>query len=100
MGGDREKPGGMMLKINRSKEDPKTFQAYKSFVACKKKPTGYRMQFHVAAAALTGWDSGEHRQIGFNYLIKDRELGEQTLATGSSFPIASDPSLWHPVRLV
>ena len=99
-GAQRNQPGGTILKINRAKEDPKTFQSFKSYIACKQKTGGYRMQFFIDRSALTGWDPEEHRQIGFNYLITDREQGEQTLAAGTEFPISTNPSLWHTLKLV
>ena len=99
-GSQKNAPGATMLKINRAKEDPKTFQAFKSNLNCKVNPDGYHLQFFIAGQSLTGWDTDEHRQLGFNYLVNDRELGEQTLAAGTDFPITSDPSLWNTLQLV
>ena len=100
VGAQNDSPGGTMLKINRAKEDPKSFAAFKPYAVCKTNRSGYRIQFFIADVALTGWDSGEHRQIGFNYVVFDREKGEQSLASGSDLPTTSDPSLWHQLQLI
>ena len=49
---------------------------------------------------LVGFDPAQHPQLGFHYTIRDSELGEQSLAVGSEFPYASDPSLWQTIQLV
>jgi hypothetical protein len=100
-GQGEQKAGAMasMLKINRAKEDSKTFQAFQPRLKSSITADGYRLQFHIERAALNGWNSDEYRQLGFNYLVNDRELGIQTLATDNQFPIASDPSLWHTMIL-
>ena len=53
----------------------------------------------VPAAALNGWDPEEHRNLGFNFMVNDCELGFQTLALGPDMPIEEDPSLWHTLQL-
>jgi len=98
-GPDDKSPMATMLKINRAKEDPKTFQMFRPCIDAQSTHDGYRMTFFITEKCLTGWDNGEHRQIGFNYLIKDRELDNQSLAVGDDFPIYSDPSLWHVMEL-
>ncbi len=93
------KPLGTMLKINRAKEDAKTFQLFKPLAASRITHDGYHLSWCIPAAALTGWNPAEHRQIGFNYAVVDGEFGWQTLATDFKFPIAEDPSLWHTLEL-
>lgn len=99
-GSNRSQPWGTMLKINRAKEDAKTFQMFKSQAASKITADGYRLTFLIPAAALTGWNLDEHRRIGFNYAIVDNELGWQTLAADFRLPIAENPSLWHTGELI
>ena len=98
-GAQRDSATASMLKINRAKENPKTFQMFRPNVAVKMKSNGYRMQFFVDGNSLTGWNTQDHRTLGFSYLVNDRELGTQTLATGTEFPMSSDPSLWHCMQL-
>lgn len=100
-GGSRQsQPWGTMLKINRAKEDAKSFQMFQSLAASQLESDGYRLTFLIPAAALTGWNTDEHRRIGFNYAVVDNELGWQTLAADFRLPIAENPSLWHTAELV
>jgi hypothetical protein len=89
-----------MLKINRAKEDARSFQMFKSMAASSTLPDGYRLSFLIPADALTGWNPDEHRRIGFSYAVVDNELGWQTLAADFRLPIAENPSLWHTAELV
>ena len=94
------KPLGTMLKINRAKEDPKTFQGFQPRVMSELKKDGYRLAVLLPASSLSGWNPAEHRKLGFQYAVIDRELGWQTLAADFRFPIAEDPSLWQTLELV
>ena len=98
-GDDGKSPFGTMLKINRAKEDPATFQMFRPCIDTQLRHDGYRMTWFVSGKCLGGWDQGEHRQIGFNYLIKDNELDNQSLSVSEEFPVYSDPSLWQVLEL-
>lgn len=99
-GSKRDDPIGSMLRINRSKEDPKTLNQVAPKVIAKIKHGGYSMKIHIPSRALSGWDPVEHDKIGFNYAVVDRELGWQTLSIGPEFSISEDPSLWQTLELV
>ena len=99
-GGEKDAPLTSMLKINRSKEDSPNINRAKIEIASKVTKTGYKISAHFPARCLHGWDTADHRQIGFNYAVVDRELGWQTLAMGPELPIAEDPSLWQTLQLV
>ena len=100
-GGDKnEKPISSMLKVNRSKEDSPTINRFKAEVNSKVTKTGYRLTAFIPGKSLNGWDTVDHRNIGFNYAIVDRELGWQTLAIGPELPITEDPSMWQTLHLV
>jgi hypothetical protein len=88
------------LKINRSREDSPAINRAKLKVASEHLKGGYRMTTFIPAAALNGWSIEDHRQLGFNLAVMDRELGWQTLAIGPELPIAEDPSLWQTLHLV
>jgi hypothetical protein len=99
-GGSRQsQPWGTMLKINRAKEDAKTFQMFQSQASSQLMPDGYRLTFLIPADALTGWNTDEHRRISLNYAVVDHELGWQTLAADFHWPIAENPSFWHTAEL-
>ncbi len=99
-GSKRESAIGTMLRINRAKDDPKSLNQVKPKVIAKTKHNGYMMTMHIPKMALDGWNPEEHPRLGFNYAVIDRELGNQTLAIGSEFPISEDPSLWQTIDLV
>jgi len=61
---------------------------------------GYQLDGFVPAAALVGYEPREHPRLGFNYAVFDRELGLQTLSTGTGFPYQTDPSTWATLELV
>ena len=98
-GSRRDGPIGSMLKINRSKDDPRTLNQVAPKVISKIKHGGYSLAIHIPARALDGWDPQEHRKLGFNFAVVDRELGWQTLSTGPEFPVSEDPSLWQAIAL-
>ena len=98
-GDDQQAPFSTMLKINRAKEDPATFQMYRSCQQVQLRHDGYRMTCFISGSCLNGWDNGEHRQLGFNYLLKDNEFDEQSLSVSEEFPVHSDPSLWQVLEL-
>lgn len=93
-------PVASMLKINRAKEDSPALNQYKLSIASKINRDGYRLQLFIPDKCMSGWNPEEHKKIGFNYAIVDRELGWQTLASGPELPIEEDPSLWQTIELV
>lgn len=61
---------------------------------------GYRLDAFIPADSLTGFNPEEHPRLGFQYAVKDRELGTQTFAAGAPLPYDEDPSLWATLELV
>ena len=98
-GSDQKKPLSTMLKINRAREHSPTINRYPCEMTSSISKSGYSMAIFVPGIAINGWDSNEHRLIGFNYAIQDRELGFQCLSMGMDFPISEDPSLWQTLNL-
>ena len=99
-GGSKNKPVANMLKINRSKEDSPNINRAKVELASNVVKDGYEVAAFIPGSCLYGWNTADHRHIGFNYAVIDRELGWQTLAIGPEVPIAEDPSLWQSLSLV
>ncbi|MFK7765945.1 MAG: hypothetical protein AB8B55_01800 [Mariniblastus sp.] len=102
MGGGpkNEAPFGSMLKINRTKDDSPTINRHKVEIHSKTTKDGYKLTAFIPGKCLNGWDANEHRNLGFNFAVVDRELGWQTLAIGPELPITEDPSLWQTLTLV
>ncbi len=98
-GGDQKKPLATMLKINRAKEHSPNINQYPLSISSNVAKTGYEMNIFVPGSTINGWDTTEHRMMGFNYLVYDRELGTQSLGVGLEYPIAEDPSLWNTLVL-
>jgi hypothetical protein len=97
--GDSE-PVADQLLINRARENARPIRPRELQVAGKLTKTGYTLAACVPAVALAGYDPQQHRQIGFTYMVYDRELGMQTFATGPAFPFHEDPTCWAAVELL
>jgi hypothetical protein len=61
---------------------------------------GYWLDAWLPKEVLVGFDPAVSAKLGFHYLVRDLELGVQTLAVGTEFPVEVDPSLWQTVELV
>lgn len=100
-GGSRnEEPMATMLKINRAKEDPPVFNPKSIAMSATKKMNDYRLSAFIPGSSIHGWNTDDHRNIGFSFAVIDRELGWQTFAAGPELPINEDPSLWHTLHLI
>lgn len=99
-GEQNDQPTASMLKINRTKEDSPTINRFNTEIAAKPTPDGYHLTAFISGKSLNGWDTNDHRILGFNYAVVDRELGWQTLAIGPELPVSEDPSLWQSLQLV
>lgn len=99
-GGPRnDEPLTAMLKINRSSDDPPTINRFPIEVQAKVAKDGYRLKAFISSKSLHGWNTDDHRNLGFNFAVLDRELGWQTLAIGPELPIRENPSLWQTLSL-
>ena len=99
-GNDQKKPIATMLKINRAKEHSPCINQAPISVTSQVTKSGYTLMAFIPALSINGWDVSEHRLIGFNYAIADRELGRQSMGVGPEFPVSEDPSLWSSLRLI
>ena len=90
---------GCMLRINRAKDDPKTYSAQLLPATCEIKKRGYVLDAVIPAQVLSGYDPEEHPKLGFFYAVTDLELGWNTWFHGPDFPFAEDPSLWGTLEL-
>jgi hypothetical protein len=60
---------------------------------------GYLLEVWLPAESIVGFDPENHRQLGFYYVVKDREHGEQLLTVNHDFPFEYDPSIWQMLEL-
>jgi hypothetical protein len=99
-GTEQNEPILTQTKIHRALQDaPLNVDSNVPF-ACRRTPTGYRIEAFLSAAALHGFDPEQNRRLGIYYAVKDAELGEQVLSVGSDMPYWEDPSLWSVLELV
>ena len=87
------------MMIQRATENPKSLPAGALQIRSQVKKDGYTIRAAIPAIAMTGFDTLEHRRLGFSFAIMDRELGWHTFSLGPEYPIASDPTLWGTLVL-
>ncbi len=80
--------------INRAKENPPPVESGSIRVASTVLTDGYKLEAHIPADCLNGFDPEQHRRIGFYYILEDRDLGRQSFTIGDDLPWHVDPSLW------
>jgi hypothetical protein len=95
-----EEPVAALLAINRAKESPREIDARALRIRAEQIRGGYRLEVHIPAESLTGFNPADHPALGFSYAVIDRELGWQTFTVGRDLPFTEDPSLWGTLDLV
>ena len=98
-GSEGDEPAVVQAKINRAMEDAPHNSA-EVLLHRRRMTDGYRLDVFLPAAALNGYDPEQHPRLGVFWVVRDSELGEQTLSVGSDFPFGDDPSLWEVLELV
>jgi len=96
----REKPVATMVGIHRARTNPKPASPQSLQIHVAPRHDGYEMSGWIASDALTGYDPLDQSQLGFYYLVTDRELGWQAFSLNPELPVAEDPSLWGEAALV
>ncbi len=87
-------PVAGLVPINRAKENAPTVEPARIRVASTVLSDGYKLEAHIPADGLNGFDPEQHRRIGFYYILEDRDLGRQSFTIGDDLPWHVDPSLW------
>ncbi|MCL6501565.1 MAG: hypothetical protein K6T86_02690 [Pirellulales bacterium] len=95
-----DEPVVLQVRINRAREDAPRAPQSALAVKAERRIDGYLLECFVAAAALTGFDPQEHRQLGFHYWIQDHELGLTTWCAPRELPHFDNPTLWGTLELV
>lgn len=99
-GPDRDEPVVVPSKINRAAQDAPFPPEGIVLLQSQQLRHGYTLRIFLPAAALHGFDLEQHPRLGIHYLVRDGELGEQSLSVGSEFPFSDDPSLWSVLELI
>ncbi|MFO0879293.1 MAG: hypothetical protein U0840_18260 [Gemmataceae bacterium] len=102
VGGGPERDEAMIVqaKIHRATQDAPLTPAEGLLFRCQRKAAGYRLALFLPAEALAGFDPEQNPRMGFFYLVRDAELGEQSLGAATDLPVAEDPTLWSVLELV
>ena len=98
-GSHRDEPACGQLKISRALADAPLCRPEHIAFAVTPQTGGYILEAFLPAEVLHGFDPETNRRLGFFYVVKDAELGEQTLSVGPEFPYWDDPSLWSVLNL-
>jgi len=105
-GEEGREPVVRQLPIPRAREDPPPTASAPIRVWSEIRRNGYTLEVWFDCELLHGFDpdemavGGQNPMLGFYYLLKDFELGEQYLSVGRDFPFVSDPSLWATLELL
>lgn len=99
-GPDKDEPAFVPMKINRATADAPLPDEEAVPYRFHRQPGGYRLEVFLPAEVLTGFDPEQFPRLGFHYVVRDLEKGEQSLSVpGAEFPVAEDPSLWSTLVL-
>lgn len=98
-GAEFDEPVAGQLPIHRAQQDAPQVNPDQIPYRCHRRKQGYRMEIFLSKAVLHGYDPETNRRLGFYYVVRDAELGEQSLGLGAEFPYAEDPSLWSTLAL-
>lgn len=99
-GDDGDAPIALQAKINRAQQDAPLCEPGDLPTRTAMITRGYRIETFLPATVLNGFAPADHPVLGFYYVVRDQELGEQALSVGSEFPYADDPSLWSALELI
>jgi hypothetical protein len=99
-GTNRDEPFTTQAKIHRALQDAPL--APEGSVPFRGRTTrhGYLLEAFLPAPVLHGFDPEQNPRLGFFYVVRDLELGEQLPGLGPEFPFWEDPSLWSVLELV
>lgn len=98
-GPDHDEPSFGQSKINRALQDAPLCDPNSVPFRFSSRKTGYVLEAFLPAGVLHGYDPEQFPRLGFYYVVRDAELGEQFLSVGSEFPYWEDPSLWSVLEL-
>jgi hypothetical protein len=99
-GAEKDEPLFVPMAINRAAQDAPLPDEEAVPFRFHKRGCDYRLEVFLPAEVLQGFDPEQYPRLGFHYLIRDQEKGEQSLSVASTdFPVAEDPSLWSTLEL-
>lgn len=98
-GPEKDEPAFAQSKIHRALADAPLSEASAVPFQCEPVKGGYFLEAFLSGSVLHGFDPEQNPRLGFYYVVRDLELGEQVLSVGADFPYWEDPSLWSVLEL-
>jgi len=98
-GPDRDEPAFVQSKIHRATQDAPMAPPGSVPFRCRTTAGGYRVAAFLPAEVLAGFDPEQNPRMGVFYVVRDLELGEQTLGAAADLPYGEDPTLWGVLEL-
>ena len=99
-GRDQLRPSVLWLPIHRAKEHPNAIDLSQITMKSKVNPDGYQLDVVLPGKILTGFDTSEYPNLGFHFVVLDREYGNSYFLTSPPLPHDQDPSLWGTLMMV
>lgn len=99
-GPERDEAVVVPAKIHRAMQDAPLIDPALVPFRARLRGSGYRMAAFLPAGVLAGFDPEQNPRIGFFYVLRDTERGEQSLGAAGELPYAEDPTLWQVLELV
>jgi hypothetical protein len=97
-GRDGLSPIARQVSIDRAREQAPPCPEESIQVALKRLKRGYQLELGLPASGLNGYQPREFNRLGFNYALRDAELGLQSWA--ASRELSADPSTWGTLELL
>ncbi len=101
-GGGRngQDPVAASAKVKRANQHAPIVPPGRLPVASRIASTGYKLEAHIPAECLAGFDPSDNPRIGVYTMLEDGDHGQQSLTVGDDMPWWVDPSLWATGVLV
>jgi hypothetical protein len=93
-------PSATWLPIHRAKEHPNSIDLSQIKMQSKVLAAGYRLDVFLPGKILTGFEPAEYPNLGFHFVVMDREYGNSYFLTAPPLPHDQDPSLWGTLSMI
>jgi len=99
-GRDQSHPTAFWLPIHRAKEHPNSIDLSQIKMQSNVSAGGYQLHVFLPGKVLTGFEPVEYPNLGFHFVVMDREYGNSYYLVAPPLPHDQDPSLWGTLTMV
>jgi len=99
VGKEQPQPIVVWLPIHRAKEHPNPIDLAQIKMQSHVSATGYGLHVFLPGKVLTGFEPTEYPNLGFHFVVMDREYGNSYFLVAPPLPHDQDPSLWGTLTL-